>query len=272
MAYDTYFASVTHLLHFNGTNGSTTFSEVVDNAGHAFTAVGNAQISTAQSLYGGASGLFDGTGDYLASTFKAGDRLGASDFAVEFAARQSASGAIQMLIDTRGSAGGDAAAAWVLLSSATGKVTFKASTTASGSSGSWAVTLTSTTSISSSGFTRGAITRSGSTWRLFIEGTQEATASASITIGAEAATAYWASGVIGVGSIGYNYNGYIDELRISKITRYTANYTPDTGEFGDSAYPDNLFTRVPLVLSPSQPVFSGPACVGGYVPTHHLNL
>src|SRR3972149_9214360 len=50
------------LLHMDGANGSTTFT---DEMGQAVTANGNAQISTAQSKFGGASGLFDGTGDYL---------------------------------------------------------------------------------------------------------------------------------------------------------------------------------------------------------------
>ena len=46
------------LLHCNGTDGSTTFT---DEIGKTVTANGNAQIDTAQSKFGGASGLFDGT-------------------------------------------------------------------------------------------------------------------------------------------------------------------------------------------------------------------
>lgn len=48
------------LLHFNGTNGSTTFT---DSCGHTMTAVGNANISTSQSKWGGSSAYFDGSGD-----------------------------------------------------------------------------------------------------------------------------------------------------------------------------------------------------------------
>jgi hypothetical protein len=51
------------LLHFNGTDGSTTFT---DEAGNTVTAEGSAQIDTAQSKFGGASGLFSKTtNDYL---------------------------------------------------------------------------------------------------------------------------------------------------------------------------------------------------------------
>jgi hypothetical protein len=57
---DPQFGSVSLLLHGDGTNGSTT---ITDNSPtpKTVTAVGNAQISTAQSKFGGASILFDGT-------------------------------------------------------------------------------------------------------------------------------------------------------------------------------------------------------------------
>ncbi len=66
-------------LNFNGSNGSTTFT---DETGKTVSVVGNTQISTAQSEYGGASGLFDGSGDYLTVPFDSGFRLG-TDFTVE---------------------------------------------------------------------------------------------------------------------------------------------------------------------------------------------
>ena len=59
-------SNVKYALHFDGADGSTTFADV---KGHTITPYGNAQIDTAQSMFGGASGLFDGTGDYLASAF-----------------------------------------------------------------------------------------------------------------------------------------------------------------------------------------------------------
>ena len=60
---DPYYSAVSLLLPMDGTNGSTTFTDSSLN-GLTVTAVGNAQISTTQSKYGGASGYFDGTGDY----------------------------------------------------------------------------------------------------------------------------------------------------------------------------------------------------------------
>ncbi|MGE3429317.1 MAG: phage tail protein, partial [Hyphomicrobiaceae bacterium] len=73
---DEYWNNVIALLHMDGTNGSTTFT---DQKGHTFTATGNAQISTAQSKFGGASALFDGTGDLVSSADHADWALGAGD-------------------------------------------------------------------------------------------------------------------------------------------------------------------------------------------------
>lgn len=61
---DPYFKNVVLLIGANGTNGSTSFTDE-SNSAHTITANGNAQISTAQSKFGGSSILLDGTGDYL---------------------------------------------------------------------------------------------------------------------------------------------------------------------------------------------------------------
>lgn len=52
------------LLHCDGTDESATFTDS-GGTGHTVTRQGTAQIDTAQSKFGGASGLFDGNSDYL---------------------------------------------------------------------------------------------------------------------------------------------------------------------------------------------------------------
>lgn len=52
------------LLHFEGANNGTTFT---DECGKTWTAAGNAIISTAKKAYGLSSGYFDGTGDYIST-------------------------------------------------------------------------------------------------------------------------------------------------------------------------------------------------------------
>jgi hypothetical protein len=51
------------LLNFNGTSGSTTFTD--DTSNHTYTANGNAQITTTGPKFGTGAGSFDGSGDYL---------------------------------------------------------------------------------------------------------------------------------------------------------------------------------------------------------------
>jgi hypothetical protein len=72
------------LLHFDGAKFTTAI--VDSNAGgspHVWTAVGNAQIDTLQSVFGGASLLLDGTGDYVTTPAHADFNLGSGDFTIE---------------------------------------------------------------------------------------------------------------------------------------------------------------------------------------------
>lgn len=64
MAFDTYYPDIALLLRANGSDGSTTFTDA-SMTPKTVTPSGNVQLDTAQSAYGGASILFDGSGDYL---------------------------------------------------------------------------------------------------------------------------------------------------------------------------------------------------------------
>lgn len=82
MAGDQHWYSKVLGLHCDGTNGSTTFTDVGPNP-KTVTANGNAQISTAQypALTGKtSSGYFDGTGDYLSIPDSADWGFGSGDF------------------------------------------------------------------------------------------------------------------------------------------------------------------------------------------------
>jgi Concanavalin A-like lectin/glucanases superfamily len=79
----------------------------------------------------------------------------------------------------------------------------------------------------SSAWTHYAITRSGSTFRTFQNGTQQDTwTSAAAIIGNSNPLC------IGAYANANNFGGYMDELRISKgIARWTANFTPPTAPY-----------------------------------------
>ena len=80
---DPYYDNVSLLLHGDGTNGSTT---IVDNSPSpkTMTALGNAQISTTESLFGGSSLYFDGSGNDAIQTLPGNDFVyGTGPFTLE---------------------------------------------------------------------------------------------------------------------------------------------------------------------------------------------
>jgi len=77
---DPYFSNVVLLMHFDGANGATNF---VDVKGHAVTPMGSAALATARSVYGGASGYFDGASAYLKVAPSDDWNFAANDFTVE---------------------------------------------------------------------------------------------------------------------------------------------------------------------------------------------
>jgi hypothetical protein len=96
------------LLHAEGVDGSTTFTDSSANA-HSITANGNVQVDTAQFKFGTASALFDGTGDYLLTPDHADFTFGLGDYTIDFWMRLDTSpNAFEFLIDFRAS-GGEAA-------------------------------------------------------------------------------------------------------------------------------------------------------------------
>lgn len=76
-AGDPWWDRVVLATHMDGANGSTS---IVDLKGHPITCYGNAQLSTAQSKFGGASLLLDGTGDYIELADSADWHSGANNF------------------------------------------------------------------------------------------------------------------------------------------------------------------------------------------------
>lgn len=92
---DPFFDSVALLLHCNGSDESTTFTDVI---GKSITANGNAQIDTAFSKFGGSSGLFDGTNSYLSTPKHSGFEFGTGDFTIEFFIRITSISSTQAII------------------------------------------------------------------------------------------------------------------------------------------------------------------------------
>ncbi len=214
---DPYYTNVELLLHFDGSNGSTTFT---DNGpdGRSPTVNGNAQISTAQSVFGGASGLFDGTGDSLQYTAGSQWNFGTGDWTIECRFRLANVSGFKVLVGL--GTGGTGAAGSYLVSVSDNALHFYHEDNTQRITGGTAVAANTWYALAIS-CVSGAV-------KMFLDGTQTgSTYTASTAIGTSADDLY-----IGQRSAGNNHNGYIDELRITKgVGRYTGTYTPDGSAF-----------------------------------------
>ena len=213
---DASFANVSLLLHMDGSNGSTTFVDSSINA-LPITANGNAQISTAESKFGGASALFDGTGDYLSTAHNAALSIESGDFTVESWIYRAVSGSLHNVINKRNTSGASSGFGWRFNASNTLQLFFVGGST-----------ITSTSTISSGAWTHIAVTRSGNTVRQFINGTIDAT-----TVTFSNGTSNTQELRVGIDEIGGDgFNGYIDDLRLTKgVARYTASFTAPIAPF-----------------------------------------
>jgi len=81
-ATDPFFANVRSLIHFDGSDASTVITDQIANT---WTAIGNAQLDTANKLFGASSLLLDGSGDYVTGTPSGGFLIGTGDFTGEIA-------------------------------------------------------------------------------------------------------------------------------------------------------------------------------------------
>jgi hypothetical protein len=220
MSYDPNFSDVSLLLHFDGSNGSTTFTDV---KGNTVTANGNARISTSISKFGGASGYFDGTTDYLTSaTWNSAGQFGTGNFTVEcWVHATGAPNSAQVIwsANTYGNSTG------LVL-----RYTGSAATSLIVSTGTNSNIITSSAGWSFDEWHHVAVVRSGTTLTLYIDGVSRGSAT-------------WSNNCTdGFQSIGCPTNttsnafqGYLDEFRITKgVARYTSGFSVPTAAFLDS--------------------------------------
>lgn len=226
------YASVSLLLHLDGTNGATTFTDNSQSP-KTVTGNGNAQISTAQSKFGGASLLLDGNGDFLSIAANAAFNFGTSDFTVEtFIYNTSETNNYQTFFGNFNSASYASGARFFMVYG--GSAPIVAQRRKIGFGGFNLDTnqsfLLSTTSILVNTWYHVAVTRQGNTFRLFVNGVLEATATKTDAMDFSInGTRIGANGWDGVAS---NFTGHIDELRVTKgVCRYSATFTPPTVPF-----------------------------------------
>ena len=200
-AGDPYFANVVLLLHGDGMDGSTT---ITDSSGNAFsvTAIGNAQIDTAQSVWGGASIVLDGSGDGLSIPYDTDFNFGTGNFTIEFWARWNSKANYQQIYAMGSGAGS------LVISTGDSNGLFKVTvgggvdTTESGAqpnTGQWYFYQ---------------FIRTSGVVKIYRDGVERASGTNSGSI-SQTATIYLGRNA-GGGSV---FNGWVDDLRISNIAR-----------------------------------------------------
>jgi hypothetical protein len=215
---DPYFENVSLLLHMDGASGSTVFTDSSPSP-KTVIANGNAQISTAQSKFGGGSLLLSQgsgtTGDFLSAAPGAEYVFGTGDFTLELWLKTTTSGE-KILVDQYN---GTLSWQWAVKG---GRLSWY------GQSGSYV--LTSAASVNDNVWHHVAVTRASGVLRFFVDGAESGSAIDT--------TNYTKLVSLGIGAqfhtrnTGYDFPGHIDDLRITKgVARYTQNFSPPTAPF-----------------------------------------
>lgn len=218
-----YDADTVFLLHMDGTDASTTFTDS-SNSAHTVTVAGNSQIDTAQSEFGGASGLFDGTGDSLSIADSANWNFGSGDLTIDLWVRFNSVNApnfYSQYVDNNNR--------FAFRLNGAGNLQFFII--------SGGTTLANYATATPPGFTTAtwyhlALVRSGTSVFIFVNGvSQTLTVSTAISTNSVPDLA----AVLHIGSTDgavNDFNGWIDEYRVIKGTAvWTSNFTSPTSAY-----------------------------------------
>jgi hypothetical protein len=208
---DPLWSQVALLLHMDGASGSTTFTDS-SLLPKTVTANGDAQISTAQSKFGGSSALFDGSGDYLRTEFVF-DWSG--NFTIEMWIRRIGTGTGQVHTifeagNIQGSVGGVH-----LYVQGDGVLVLNNGFTADISGGG--LTLDTWMHV--------AAVRSSGQNTLYLDGSEVGSGFQTYPVNQNTMS------IGGAPNYGFWPFAYIDEFRLTKAARYTATFTPPTSAF-----------------------------------------
>ena len=227
-AGDANWTDVSLLLPLDGANAATSTTDESDN-NHSITFAGDAQISTAQSKWGGSSLLFDGS-DYVYAANSTDFQFGTTgDFTVEFWLYPLSLGADNGLFSTHqsGSTGFS-----INIRGSTGRIDCYG-----GGQGTFIGTSdVAAGKISQDVWTHLALVRSSGIIKLYKNGTlmsggtYDQAAGAVDTDGTSGAYLgqFYANNYNGQ----FCLNGYMDDVRVTKgVARYTSNFTPPAEAF-----------------------------------------
>lgn len=192
---------------------------IIDNTSKSvLETVSTAQISTAQSKFGGSSMFFNGSGNALKAPYSPNMDFGTGDFTIEcwVYTTNISPGYSQTVLARHGASGGTI---WIIqiLNGGTSRIVLSGSVVCAG------------TTVAANTWTHIAFTRSGTSLRAFNNGVLITTVTDSTSLSG--------TQVLTVGAqsdIAESFIGYIDDVRITKgVARYTTNFTPPTSQLQD---------------------------------------
>ena len=231
MSGDLYYDNVVLLLHCDGADGSTTFTDNSPTP-KTVTAYGNAHIETDPSAFGGTSGDFDGASDGL---MLADVALGTDDCTIEMFIQTSASVQYAQLIGNEGAGGFTLLMNWS--SPTNGELAFYIN--------GGLIFVTTSGDWSDGARHHIAVVRSGTGFTIYTDGSANGTGTSSASL---SGSDVW----VGRNNVyaPRNLVGKIEEVRISTVARYTANFTPPT-----EAFPNFSTKTAALSLAAFAPAF-----------------
>lgn len=218
LQHGNYDAQTVSLLKFNDIDASPVFYDEI--AARLWTNFGGAETDTAQSVFGGSSGKFDGVNEYALADGSADYVFGTGDWTIDFRFRMTVLPASNyVLVDFREATNGIYPAITMDL---LGKISFLVN---SGNR------ITGTTSLSINTWYHIAVAKATGNTKMFLNGVQEGATYVD-------ANSYLCGplrpciGTRGLNPQAFYLSGWLDELRISKgIARWTANFTPPVAEY-----------------------------------------
>lgn len=216
---DPYFSSVSLLLHGEGADASTTFTDSGPLALSTSAVGGNAQIDTSQFKFGAASMQFDGTDDYINYAQNDAFQFGTGDMTVEFWIRRNGN-----MAQWTGIMGGG------ISGNGSNKFDMQTNVASDNKLVTGMGSFKMVSAIPNLTWTHIALTRASNILRWFIDGTLDATSGTYSntfnTLGSGFA--------IGRNEVngGLAFNGWLDDIRLTKgVARYTAAFTAPTSPF-----------------------------------------
>lgn len=197
---------------------------LTDSSGSAHTPTlnGGVTMTATESKFGGYSAYFDGTDDTISYPNHADFRMGSGDFTIDGWVKMGASASTRMILGLYNSYSVERRS-WIVQCNGTANL-LRFITSGDGTSSGGFDILASTTAVNDNVWHHFAFVRSGNTKYVFIDGIKEAEVSYTSSLYENTTDDLYVGSEADNGAY---FDGYIDELRVSKgIARWTENFVP----------------------------------------------